>query len=91
MRTAKTRSVSLPSSELRGKEGTARKDICTLSGLAGERDRRYVPEDARGEFARAVETLRTEAANTPAAKLTMREIDAEIAAARRERKRGPSR
>ena len=40
-----------------------------------------------GEFARAVETLRTDAAKTPTAKLTMRQMDAEIATARRERKR----
>jgi len=50
-----------------------------------------VSDEARREFARAVDTLRTEAAKTPAAKLTMRQIDAEIAAARRERKRKPSR
>jgi|HubBroStandDraft_1064217.scaffolds.fasta_scaffold20587_6 hypothetical protein len=91
MRTAKTLSVSLPLSQLRDMERTARKQNRTMSDLVGELYRRYVSDEARREFARAIETLRTEAAKTPAAKLTMRQIDAEIAAARRERKRKPSR
>lgn len=62
-----------------------------MSDLVGELYRRYVSDEARRQFARAVGALRTEAAETPAAKLTMRQIDAEIAAARRERKRKPSR
>jgi hypothetical protein len=72
-------------------ERTARKENRTISDLVGELYRRYVSDEARREFARAVETLRTEAVKTPAAKLTMRQIDAEIAAARRERKRKTSR
>jgi hypothetical protein len=72
-------------------ERTARKKVRRASDLAGEIFPRNVSDEARREFARAVETLRTEAAKTPAAKLTMRQIDSEIAAARRERKRRPSR
>src|ERR1017187_3585380 len=91
MRTTKTLSVSLPPSQLRDMARTARKENRTISDLVGELYWRYVSDEARREFARAVGTLRTEAARTPAAKLTMRQIDAEIAAARRERKRKPSR
>src|SRR5580658_1171227 len=91
MRTAKTLAVSLPLSQLRDMERTARKQNRTMSDLVGELYRRYVSDEARREFARAIETLRTEAAKTPAAQLTMRQIDAEIAAARREPKRKPSR
>jgi hypothetical protein len=87
MRTAKTLRVSLPPNQLWDLERTAGKENRTMSDLAGERYRRYVSDEARREFARAVETLRTEAATeaarTPAAKLTMRQFDAEIAAARR--------
>ena len=87
MRTTKTLSVSLPPHQLRDMERTARKENRTMSDLVGELYRRYVSDEARRDFARALETLRTEAAQTPAAKLTMRQIDAEIAAARRQRKR----
>ena len=91
MRTTKTLSVSLPQSQLRDMARTARKENRTMSDLVGELYRRYVSDEARRAFARAVGTLRTEAARTSAVKLTMRQIDAEIAAARRERKRKPSR
>jgi hypothetical protein len=43
----------------------------------------------RRQFRRALESLRAQAANTPASKLTMRQMDAEIAAARRARRRKP--
>jgi hypothetical protein len=62
-----------------------------MSELVRELYRRYVSDDARREFGRAVEGLRAEAANTPAGKITMRKIDAEIAAARRARKRPSAR
>ena len=58
-----------------------------MSELVRELYCRYISETTRGECTRAVEVLRREAAKTPAAKLTMRQIDAEIAAARRERRR----
>jgi hypothetical protein len=83
--------VSLPRNQFTDMERTAREENRTVSDLVGELYRRYMSDEARREFARAVENLRTEAAKTPAAKLTMRQIDAEIAAARWERKRRLSR
>ena len=92
MRTTKTLSVFLPPNQLRDMARTARKENRTMSELVRELYRRYVSDEARREFGRALEQLRTEAAKAPAGKLTMRRIDAEIAAARRARKRNqPSR
>ena len=86
MRTTRTLSVSLPPSQLKDMERTARKENRTMSELVRELYRRYVSDEARREFGRALEDLRAEAAKAPAGKLTMRRIDAEIAAARRARK-----
>jgi DNA transposition AAA+ family ATPase len=72
-------------------ERTAKKENRTISELIRELYRRYVSDEARREFGRALENLRTEAARTPAGKLTMRQIDAEIAASRRERRRRAAR
>jgi hypothetical protein len=72
-------------------ERTAKKENRTMSELVRELYRRYVSDEARREFGRALEALRGEAANTPASRLTMRQIDAQIAAARRARKRKPAR
>jgi len=87
MRTTKTLSVSLPPQQLREMTRTAKKENRTMSELVRELYRRYVSDEARREFGRALEALRADAANTRASKLTMRQIDAEIAAARRDRKR----
>lgn len=87
MRTTKTLSVSLPPNQLRDMERTARKENRTMSELIRELYRRYKSDEARQAFGRALEALRAEAARTPASRLTMRQIDAEIAAARRDRKR----
>ena len=87
MRTTKTLSVSLPPNQLKDMERTAKKENRTMSELIRELYRRYKSDEARQEFGRAVEALRAEATNTPAGKLTMRQIDAEIAAARRDRSR----
>jgi Arc/MetJ-type ribon-helix-helix transcriptional regulator len=91
MRTTKTLSVSLPPNQLKEMERTAKKENRTMSELIRELYRRYVSDEARREFGRALENLRTEAARTPAGKLTMRQIDAEIAASRRERRRRAAR
>jgi len=91
MRTTKTLSVSLPPNQLKEMERTAKKENRTISELIRELYRRYVSDEARREFGRALENLRTEAARTPAGKLTMRQIDAEIAASRRERRRRAAR
>ncbi|HLG96057.1 MAG TPA: hypothetical protein VKX49_07075 [Bryobacteraceae bacterium] len=69
-------------------ERTAKKENRTMSELIRELYQRYVSDEARREFGRALEALRAQAARTPAAKLTMRRMDAEIAAARRGRPRG---
>jgi len=91
MRTTKTLSVSLPPNQLKEMERTAKKENRTMSELIRELYRRYVSDEARREFGRALENLRTEAARTPAGKLTMRQIDAEIAANRKDRRRRAAR
>ena len=91
MRTTKTLSVSLPPNQLKEMERTAKKENRTMSELIRELYRRYVSDEARREFGRALENLRSEAARTPAGKLTMRQIDAEIAASRRDRRRRAAR
>ena len=58
-----------------------------MSGLVRELYRRYVADAARQDFGRSLGTLRKEASGTPAARLTMRQVDAEIRAARRARSR----
>ena len=87
MRATKTLSLSLPPGQLAEMKRTAKKEKRTMSEFVGELYRRYAADADRLEFARALESLRAEAAGTPAAKLSMRRMDAEIAAARRERKR----
>ena len=91
MRTTKTLSVSLPPNQLKEMERTAKKENRTMSELIRELYRRYVSDEARREFGRALENLRAEAARTPAGKLTMRQIDAEIAASRKDRRRRAAR
>lgn len=61
-----------------------------MSELVRELYRRYVADEARQEFGRTLEILRAEAARTPAGRLTAREIDREIGAARRARKQKPA-
>jgi len=68
-------------------ERTAKKENRAMSELIRESYRRHVAEDARRKFGRSLEALRAEAANTPAGRITMRRIDAEVAKARRARKR----
>jgi Arc/MetJ-type ribon-helix-helix transcriptional regulator len=87
MRNTKTLSISLPPSQRRAMEQTARKENQTMSELVRELYGRYSGDRARREFARALEDLRAEAAGSPASRLNMRELDAEIAASRRAHKR----
>ena len=89
MRTTKTLSVSLPPGQLRQMVRTAKKENRTMSELVREAYRRYVAASARRELGVAVEALRAKASETPAGKLGMRRINAEITAARRARRRGP--
>jgi Arc/MetJ-type ribon-helix-helix transcriptional regulator len=87
MRTTKTISISIPPGQLKEMTRTARRENRTMSELIREAYRRYVADNARRELGMAVEALRSEASRTPAGKLSMREIDDEIAAARRARRR----
>jgi Arc/MetJ-type ribon-helix-helix transcriptional regulator len=91
MKTTTTLSVSLPPNQLKDMERTAKKENRTMSELVRELYRRYVSDEARREFGRALEDLRAQAAKTPAGKLSIRQIEAEIAASRRARKRHPAR
>jgi hypothetical protein len=91
MRTTKTLSVSLPPSQIKEMERTAKRENRTMSELIRELYERYTSDEARREFGGALEDLRAAAAKTPTAKLSMLQIDAEIAASRRTRKRQPAR
>jgi metal-responsive CopG/Arc/MetJ family transcriptional regulator len=82
MRTTKTLSISLPPNRLKDMERTAKKENRTMSELIRELYRRYKSDQARQEFGRVLEAFRTEAAKTPASKLSVRQVDREIAAAR---------
>lgn len=87
VKTSRKLSISVPSAQLRAMERTAKRENRTMSELVSELYRRYVADEPRREFGRVVAALRRDAAGTPAGKLTMRQIDAEIAAVRRERRR----
>ena len=89
MRTTKTISISLPPAQLRTVERIARKENRTMSELVREALRRYeqMPAPAPASLADAVRLLREDARRKGADRLTAREIDAEIAAARRARRR----
>lgn len=100
MRTAKTLSISLPPQQLKAAEKLARRENRTISELFREAFRRYeqqaipvLDNPARlkklDELKAAVDLLHQEAKQKGLNKLTMRQIDAEIAAARRERRRQP--
>ena len=89
MGTSRSVSVSLPPKQLKAMERTARKEDRSMSEFVGELYKRYVRDEARHKLAAALKDLRAEAARTPAAHLTMRQIDAEIAAVRRARRRKP--
>ena len=91
MRTTKTISVSMPPNQLRDMERMAKKENRTMSALIRELYQRYISDEARRSFGRALEALREETASTRASKLIMRQIDAEIAVACRSRKRKPAR
>ncbi len=96
MRTARTLSISLPPSQLKAAERLAKRENRTMSELFREAFRRYEEERRLlsdpgrprklGELETAVSLLREEARHTPAGKLSMRQIDAEIKAARKERR-----
>lgn len=87
MKNTKTVTVYLPAGQLRAMERTARKENRTVSELVQELYRRYIADETRSEFGHALEALRAEAEHTPASKFSMRQINADITAARRARRR----
>jgi hypothetical protein len=90
MRTTKTISVSLLPRQMKSAERIAKKENRTMSELVGEALRRYEEGTllaAPSTLAEAVRLLREDARAKGTDKLTMREIDAEVAAVRRGRRK----
>jgi metal-responsive CopG/Arc/MetJ family transcriptional regulator len=90
MRTSKTISISMPPAQLRQAERLAKKQNRTMSELMREAFRHYAETTARreklDELRFAVTAMREEASLTGAGKLTMRQIQSEVAAARKSAK-----
>ncbi|HVA62582.1 MAG TPA: ribbon-helix-helix protein, CopG family [Terriglobales bacterium] len=92
MRTSKTISISLPPAQLRKAEQLARRENRTMSELVREALRRYEESAAsagadRAAFALALKAVQQDAARKGVNRLSLREINAEIAAVRKERSR----
>jgi Arc/MetJ-type ribon-helix-helix transcriptional regulator len=94
MRTSKTLSISLPPAQLKAVEKLARKENRTMSELVREALRRYqqgrTPEYTRGsintELLAALRAVQEDALRTGLSKMTKHDINAEIAAERREKR-----
>src|SRR5947207_8721643 len=90
MRTTRVYSITMPPNLAKQAERLAKKENRTMSELMREAFRRYVEQNTRQQqlqkLGLAVEALRQEARETGASKLTMREIDAEIASGRKQRR-----
>jgi CopG family transcriptional regulator / antitoxin EndoAI len=85
MRTTKTISVSLPPSQFKEMERIAKKENRTMSDLLREAFRRYVqPQTQPAALAEALRFVRADARRKGTSRLTQKEIDAEIAAYRRQ-------
>lgn len=85
MRTTKTISVSLPPKQLREMERVAKKENRTMSELLREAFRRYVqPQTQPATLAEALQLVREDARQKGTDRLTQKEINAEIAAYRRQ-------
>ncbi|MGH9480658.1 MAG: ribbon-helix-helix protein, CopG family [Terriglobales bacterium] len=92
MRTSKTISFSLPPAQFQKAAQLARKENRTMSELIREALRRY--EDnavsaaaARAAFSLALKAVREDAERKGVNRLSLREINAEVAAVRRARSR----
>jgi hypothetical protein len=88
MRNTKTLSISLAPEQYKTAERLARKQSRTMSELFREGLRRLEREDKMGvntELVAALRAVQEDARSVGLDKMTMREINAEIAAARRER------
>ncbi|HEX4137931.1 MAG TPA: hypothetical protein VHY84_25200 [Bryobacteraceae bacterium] len=89
MRTTKSISISLAPEQFKIAERLARKQNRTMSELFREGLRRLEQEEKRGinnELLAALRAVQEDARRAGLNKTTMREIDGEIAAARRERR-----
>jgi Arc/MetJ-type ribon-helix-helix transcriptional regulator len=90
MRTTKSVTISLPPAQLKTAERLARKQNRTMSELFREGLRRLEQEEETNRskglqsLAATVRLIQQEAKRTGLDKMTMREIDAEIAAARKD-------
>jgi Arc/MetJ-type ribon-helix-helix transcriptional regulator len=89
MRTTKSVTISLPPRQLKAAERLARKQSRTMSELFREGLRRLEQEDAQrpaalSELAATVRLIQREAKRTGLDKMTMREINAEVEAARKD-------
>ena len=88
MRTTRTISVSLPPNQLKEMERTAKRENRTMSELLREAFRRYVqPPVQPATLAKALHLVRDDASQKGTSRLTQKEIDAEIAAYRRQQAR----
>jgi Arc/MetJ-type ribon-helix-helix transcriptional regulator len=88
MRTSRTLSISLPPAQLRESIRLARKENRTMSELVREALRRYQqPSGLESPLAIALADLRADARLKGTSKLSKHQIDAEIAAVRRERQK----
>ena len=89
MRTTKSVSISLPPEQFKTAERLARKQNRTMSELFREGLRKLEQEDKTGvntELLTALRAVQQDARRAGLSKLTAREIDSEIAAARRGRR-----
>jgi metal-responsive CopG/Arc/MetJ family transcriptional regulator len=90
MRTSKTISVSLPPVQLKRAEKLARKENRTMSELFREALRQYEQKQetpVNNDLIAALKAVQEDAQRAGLDKLSQREINAEIAASRRERKK----
>ena len=89
MRTTRTISISLPPAQLRAVERIARKENRTMSELVREALRQYerMLLPAPMNLTDAVRLLREDARQKGADRLTARDINREVAAVRRSRRR----
>lgn len=90
MRTSKTISVSLPPLQLRQAEKLARKENRTMSELFREALRQYQQKQeapVNNDLIAALKAVQEDARRIGLDKLSQREINAEIAASRRERRK----
>jgi len=90
MRTTKSVTISLPPGQLKSAERLAKKQSRTMSELFREGLRRLEQEEesrprpgSLAEFARLIRAIQEDARRTGLDKMTGREINAEVAAARR--------